>query len=191
MKNFSLIFFTFIISTCVYADPLILSKSNYNLLSYAGSIANGKIFIKNIGESPINGMSINALPNLIDIKNDNCPKSLSPLSTCDYNISFKSSDTSNKFISIPITITVTDRDSTDKMVVNAESLPENYFYQPTVQGTDAHSINGPILSMVELEKNNQGILYVGTSLGLFKSTDNGQNWLLVNNNELSKTGFVA
>lgn len=169
---------------------LIQSSSNYNLLSVVGGssakadVANGVINIKNISDQPINGLTfILNQNNVINLDPGNCSQTIPGGATCSANISYQSTDVSGNIQRTPVIVTVKSPEDSDQIVINAISMPVNKFFKPAVDRTDAHSlVDNNLRALIAIHKGNAEILYAGTRYsGIYKSTDQGETWIAVNN----------
>jgi hypothetical protein len=105
-----------------YGIPVVLTSSNYNLLSFGGRPATGRIVVKNVDNKTANFVISDPGAVKVDA-NSSCLMSTTPSGgTCVFNISYVGSDQTVQSIT-PVRFKITGGNGSDYLTVNAINIP--------------------------------------------------------------------
>ncbi len=162
--------------------PVILSSSNYNLLSINGVLEAGTITVFNNNNGPSTFSYSVSDNSLIVDKNSSClTKATAANGTCTFNISYTGDAKTNASTTVLFTVKGTESDT---LRINLYSRKLNTFFAPTALATKAHGIYGYAKGFAAAGVNGTGFLYVLASSktypgGVYKTNDQGKHWILI------------
>lgn len=194
----------------ITGGPLVLSGLNvsgkpnqsgvfttYNLQSRIDAQnASGRIIVKNTSNS-----ALSFIINPVSQRNDDivvdpsssCYSSVAGGANCEFLISYNGflankSKKKPKDLFIPELFKIEGQSGgatvgSDYITINAITTDAGDFFNPAVEGTEAHSIfSTKVTSLLKVVHSGVNVLYAGTDgFGIFESTNSGQHWLGVNN----------
>jgi hypothetical protein len=181
----------------ISGTPVVLSASNYNLLSVARTSAAttssaSTIVVQNNGiQTPKFNITSNDSNSLTTIDpSSTCYQTVVAGGQCTFKINRTTNSNPSAGVSgTPVTFKITGaQDSeSDFITLNVINLQASVLFDPTVYDTYASGINGQkaAYSFATTTKNGVTFIYVGTANGVFKTNDGGTTWMAVNNGLVS------
>lgn len=163
----------------VSGAPVILSSSNHNLLSVDGVIASGSIVVKNSSTlAQTYSISSDVSPIVVDPDSNKstCLGIVAAGATCVFSISY--AGTKGNPSRSSVSFKVKDVNGTvDAVFVNVIGIDPGAFYTPSIDATKAMGVVGTANTFATGNKSGVNFLYIGSSKGVFKSSDNGITWM--------------
>ena len=165
--------------------PVILSSSTHNLLYENGNIAFGSIIVKNNSHRAVKKFRIkNTVYPLIVDSNSSCFNSVASGDTCEFKVSYIGSP----FLPFKTSVTFEvmgeeygDERFSDCLVLNVINKETAGFFNSAIDDSDIKNLPvSRITSFAVINKNGIDFLCVGTTNGVFKTSDGGKTWIPIN-----------